>query len=76
MQDKYAVGSDPDFWPGTTVLRNLLDIRDQGSLDEAEAEFAALSAQNITIMAPPFDAASLKYLHRHLFADLYTSAGT
>lgn len=75
MRDKYAVGHDPDCWPGTTVLRNRLDIREQALLDEAEADFATLAAQVIPITAPPFDVAYLRSLHRQLFGDVYDWAG-
>src|SRR3546814_6274998 len=40
MRDKYGVSDDPHCWPGTSVLRNTLGIRDEATLADAEAEFA------------------------------------
>ena len=75
MRGKYGAGDDVYCWPGTTVLKNRLGIMDAATLEQAEAEFAAVAVQTIEITAPPFDAAYLQHLHRQLFADVYDWAG-
>src|SRR3546814_4749879 len=75
MRDKYGVSDDPHCWPGTSVLRNTLGIRDEATLADAEAEFAAVALQHIEIEAPPFDLDYLCRLHRQLFGDVYEWAG-
>ncbi|WP_244171106.1 hypothetical protein [Xanthomonas populi] len=64
MKDKYAVIADPACYPGTSVLRNKLNIVDPAMLEAAEAAFAASAVQSIDIGAPPFDLAYLCRLHR------------
>jgi len=75
MRDKYGVSNDPYCWPGTSVLRNKLDIHDEATLADAEAEFAAVALEHIDIEAPPFDLEYLCRLHRQLFGDVYEWAG-
>ena len=75
MRDKYGVSNDPYCRPGTIVLRNTLDIRDDATLADAEAEFAAIALEHILIDAPPFDLAYLCSLHRQLFGEVYEWAG-
>lgn len=75
MQDKYGVSDDPYCWPGSSTLRNALNIRDDALLADAEAEFAAVALERIDIEAPPFDLTYLCRLHRQLFGDLYDWAG-
>jgi cell filamentation protein len=67
-------GKDPYCFPGTTVLRNRLDIRDEARLGEAEAILTHLRAEE---PLPPgaFDPAHYRALHRHLFQDMYDWAG-
>ena len=74
-RDKYGISSDPYCWPGTSILRNELGIRDEDLLADAEAEFAALALERIEINGPPFDLAYLCHLHFQLFGDLYEWAG-
>jgi hypothetical protein len=38
----YDAFDDPYAYPGTTVLRNLLDIRDQDTLEAFEVEITTL----------------------------------
>lgn len=75
MRDKYGVSNDPYCWPGTTVLRNTLGIRDATRLADAEAEFAAVALERIEIGAPPFNLTYLCQLHHQLFGDVYSWAG-
>jgi cell filamentation protein len=70
----YAAESDPLCYPGTTVLRNLLDLQVQAELEEAEL------ALTLTRFDEPFpagnlDAAHYLAVHRHLFQDVYDWAG-
>src|SRR3546814_17207547 len=46
MRDKYGVSDDPHCWPGTSVLRNTLGIRDEATIAAAEGEFAAGALQD------------------------------
>jgi cell filamentation protein len=62
------------FYPGTTVLKNKLGIRDSDHLAEAERE---LVRQRMSEGVPEghFDLDHLKAIHRHLFQDVYEWAG-
>lgn len=66
--------ADPYVYPGTQVLRNLLDIRDAAGLQTAER---LLSAQRLERSLPdvPITYDGYKALHRHLFERLYEWAG-
>lgn len=75
MPDKYGVGEDAYCYPGSTVLRNKLDIRDETTLSEAEQQLTAIAADNVEFNPPPYDLAYLQNIHRRLFADLYEWAG-
>lgn len=70
----YAAEADPLYYPGTTVLKNLLDIQDQGELDEAEVALFSIRA-NEALPAGALDAAHYLSIHRHLFQDVYDWAG-
>jgi len=78
MRDKYGVASDKYCYSDSDVLVNLLNIRDHDILNEAEVEFTAERyrtynpSQNTT---SDFTLEHLKYLHFHLFQDLYSWAG-
>jgi len=69
--------SDPYTYPGTDVLRNILDIREHDQLAAFEAN--ATAARLIELdEAPPvgrFDTAHLKSIHRYIFQDVYSWAG-
>lgn len=67
------------FVPGTTVLRNRLNITDAHELAAVEADvtrirLAELLAEPATV-PQTFDAAHLQAIHRHVFGDLYEWAG-
>jgi len=68
------MSDDPYVYPGTTVLRNKLGIRDAAKLDHAERR---LVVDRIAEGIPTgdFDLAHLKAIHRHLFQDIYAWAG-
>jgi cell filamentation protein len=75
MVDKYGVGQDPYCLPGTTVLRNLLDITDDKTLVQAERDLSEVAAQSIDFSPPPYTLSYLQDIHRLLFSDLYDWAG-
>ena len=70
----YAAESDPLCYPGTTVLRNLLDIRDAELLEEAELALF-LTRSEEPFPNGDFDVEHYLSLHRHLFQDVYAWAG-
>ena len=62
------------FWPGTTVLRNHLGIRDAGDLERLEHHFAYSRwmelARGQAPVSETFDAEHLRGVHRWLFQDV------
>lgn len=70
--------SDPYTYPGTDVLRNLLDIRDARRLAAFEAN--ATAARLLELEEAPqqgrFDTAHLAAIHRYIFQDVFPWAGT
>lgn len=75
MPDKYGVGEDVYCYPGSTVLRNKLDIRDELTLSEAEQQLSTIAADKVEFSPPPYSLAYLQNIHRALFSDLYEWAG-
>lgn len=70
----YDVEADPYSYPGTTVLKNKLDLRDAEALAAFEAEITNQRASE------PLPEGELNYehycdIHRHLFQDVYDWAG-
>lgn len=71
----YEVEDDKLYcYPGTTVLKNKLDLQESAELAAFEAE---ISSQRATEPLPEgrLDAAHYKAVHRHLFQDVYDWAG-
>jgi len=71
----YEAKADLYCYPGTSVLKNRLNLRKQADLAAFEAEITAQRA------AEPLPAGRLSYahyraIHRHLFQDVYAWAGT
>lgn len=64
-------------YPGTTVLINKLDIRDEETLNEADtlATFINASKLEQQPLEGAFDFAHYKAIHHFLFSDLYDWAG-
>lgn len=64
-------------YPGTAILINKFDIRDEAKLNEVETVLvSARSAEWLTAPAVnTFDFAHYKAIHRFLFSDLYDWAG-
>lgn len=68
---------DGYVYPGTSVLRNKADIRDQLALDAFEAD--ATAVRMLELLEKPlvgqFDFVHLCSIHHHLFQDVYEWAG-
>lgn len=70
----YDAVEDPYCYPGTTVLKNLLAVRDQETLSELEAVLTAARSDEPL----PDGRLSLSHyaaIHHHLFQDVYPWAG-
>ena len=70
----YDAFEDPYLYPGSSVLRNLLDIRDQETLETYEVEISTLRSEE-PLPAGDFDPSHYRRVHRHLFGDVYSWAG-
>lgn len=70
----YDSGPDPYCYPGTTVPKNRLGLRDQAALDGYEAVLTALRAEE-PLPRGRLGYAHYRAIHRHLFQDLFTWAG-
>lgn len=70
----YTAESDPLCYPGTTVLRNLMDLHDQEDLDEFEVAMFVIRSEE-TWPEGVLDYDHYRALHRHLFQDVYAWAG-
>lgn len=66
--------TDPYAYPGTTVLRNKLDIHDAEALEQAE-RLLTLQQHREGIPRVELSPAGYQAIHRHLFQDLYDWAG-
>lgn len=75
MLDKYGVGQDPYCYPGSSVLRNRLDLLDEQRLHQAERELSEIAVGSLPLFPPPYDLDRLQYIHRTLFGDIYDWAG-
>lgn len=64
-------------YPGTTVLINKLDIRDEATLQEAETLATYINASKLEEcpFAGAFDFSHYRAIHYFLFSDLYDWAG-
>jgi cell filamentation protein len=70
----YDAGADPYCYVGTTVLKNVLGLRDQGALDRFEAVVTAKRAEE-PLPAGRLDVRHYRAVHRHLFQDVFRWAG-
>jgi cell filamentation protein len=61
---------DPYVYPGTTILRNRLNIRDSDLLDRIERRLVVQRLRE-GVPAGSLDLAHLRMIHRHLFHDVY-----
>jgi len=69
--------NDPYSYPGTDVLINLADIREQKSLDRFEAQISSTSIALLSVepIKGPFDSRRLQETHRRIFGNVYPWAG-
>jgi cell filamentation protein len=70
----YDVEADPYSYPGTSVLKNKLGLKDAARLAEFEAEITNQRAQE-ALPDGKLDYAHYKAIHHHLFQDVYDWAG-
>ena len=70
----YESGPDPYCYPGTSVLKNRLDLRDQAQLDAFEALITAQRSEE-PLPRGRFGYAHYRAIHRHLFQDIFYWAG-
>ena len=67
---------DPYCYPGTSILKNLADIRDAHLLESTEAALVASQTLRIEASSPAVnDLKQLLSIHRILFGKLYPFAG-
>jgi cell filamentation protein len=70
----YDAVADDYCYPGTTVLKNKLDLTDAAELANFEAEISDARADE-EAPAGALDYAHFKAIHHHLFQDVYDWAG-
>ena len=70
----YDAVADAYCYPGTTVLKNKLDLTDDDELDAFEAEASDVRADQ-ELPAGNLDFTHFKAVHGHLFQDVYEWAG-
>lgn len=70
----YDAVADGYCYPGTTVLKNKLDLTDGDELDAFEAEASDVRADQ-ELPAGDLDFTHFKAIHGHLFQDVYEWAG-
>lgn len=75
MVDKYGTGDDPYCYPGSDVLINKLDIKEDDKLAEAEKVLSDLSLDDIEFSPPPYNLDYFQSIHLQLFSDIYEWAG-
>jgi len=73
--DKYGDGQDPYCYPGTSVLKNRFDLRNDEDLREVELYISTKAAERLEFQNPPYSLDTLKTVHHTLFSDLYNWAG-
>ncbi len=68
---------DPYVYPGTDVLKNILNIKDKKTLDDAEADYVSLRLREVAEKPLPgnYNIEHLSKMHRYIFQDLYEWAG-
>lgn len=75
----YDVDKDPYINKNTGILRNLLDIRTESNLDDAEAGLTTVEIAALTSQEPPyfeeFNLDLLKSVHKQIFGVIYDWAG-
>lgn len=74
MPESYATPDETYCYPGSTVLKNLQDLRSQADLDAFETAMTSQRAEEL-LPAGRLDASHYYAIHRHLFQDVYGWAG-
>lgn len=74
---KYGSSNSKYCYPGTEILINKLDIKDDGLLKEAEALYSAQRLLELAVepVSGNFDLQHLQRIHYHIFQDIYPFAG-
>jgi cell filamentation protein len=70
----YESGPDPYCYPGSSVLRNRLGLRDQAGLDAFEALITAQRGEE-PLPRGRLGNAHYRAIHRHMFQDVFDWAG-
>ncbi len=74
MTPMYEAIDDPYCYPGTSVLKNRLDLRTQSELDEFEAMITTQRADEpLPVGQQDYD--HYRAIHHHLFQDIFDWAG-
>jgi len=68
---------DPYLYDDVEVLKNLLNIKDEKLLEEAESNITYVKLLDIDVLSEnsKFDSDYLKTLHQYIFGDIYEWAG-
>lgn len=69
--------SDPYVYPGTDVLKNILNIKERKELDGAEADYVSLRLRELAErpLTGDYDFAHIAKMHKYVFQDIYAWAG-
>jgi cell filamentation protein len=70
----YESGPDPYCYPGTSILKNRLGLRDQAQLDAFETLITAQRSEE-PLPRGKLGYAHYRAIHRHLFQDVFVWAG-
>lgn len=74
----YEIQNDPYCYPGTDVLKNKFDVRNNESLREIEERITSIKISEIlnkNYIKGNLDLKHLKDIHKHIFKDIYDFAG-
>lgn len=68
---------DPYYYDDVDVLKNLLNIKEEKQLEQAESDIAYLKILDVDIKVKTekFDYQHLKNIHQYIFGDIYSWAG-
>lgn len=70
----YDSFDEPYCYPGTSVLKNKLDLHDYAELEAFEHESASAKGDD-SLPSGVFDPVHYRAIHRHLFGEVYDWAG-
>lgn len=68
---------DPYVYPGTDILLNVLDIQEEQTLNDAEADYVSLRIRELAEnpLEGDYDFNHLAEMHKYMFQDIYEWAG-